>query len=59
MALGEVAMRLELGWASSEAADEVVDALRAIAQDVREDEEIRASAVSGVGVWSQPRGCPN
>ena len=49
-ALGEVAMRLELGWASSEAADEVVDALRAIAEDVREDEEIRASAVSGVGV---------
>ena len=51
-ALGEVAMRLELGWASSEAADEVVDALRAIAEDVREDEEIRASAVSGVGVVS-------
>ena len=53
-ALGEVAMRLELGWASSEAADEVVEALRAIAEDVREDEEIRASAVSGVGVVSAP-----
>lgn len=49
-ALGEVAMRLELGWASSEDADEVVDALRAIAEDVREDEQIRAAAVSGVGV---------
>ncbi len=49
-ALGEVAMRLELGWASSEEADEVVEALRAIAEDVREDEQIRASAVSGVGV---------
>lgn len=52
-ALGEVAMRLELGWASSEAADEVVGALRSIAQDAREDEQIRASAVSGVGVVTE------
>ncbi len=50
VALGEVAMRLELGWASSEAADDVVETLRFIAEDVREDEQIRASAVSGVGV---------
>ena len=52
-ALGEVAMRLELGWAASEDADEVVDALRAIAEDVREDEQIRATALSGVGVVSE------
>ena len=51
-ALGEVAMRLELGWASSEGAEDVVEALRAIAEDAREEEEIRASAVSGVGVVS-------
>ena len=49
-ALGEVAMRLELGWASGEGADEVVDSLRAIAVDVREDDELRASAVSAIGV---------
>lgn len=49
-ALGEVAMRLELGWASGEDADEVVDCLRTIAEDVREDDELRASAVSAVGV---------
>ena len=52
-ALGEVAMRLELGWASSEAADDVVATLRTIVQDVREDEEIRASALSGVGVVTE------
>lgn len=52
MALGEVAMRVELGWASSEEADEVVGALRAIVEDAREDEELRASALSGVGVVS-------
>lgn len=52
--LGEVAMRLELGWAASEAAGEVVGALRSIAEDVREDEQIRASAVSGVGVVTAP-----
>ena len=51
-ALGDVAMRLELGWASSEDAGEVVEALRAIAEDAREDEQIRAAAVSGVGVIS-------
>ncbi len=51
-ALGEIAMRLELGWASSEGADDVVGTLRNIARDVREDEEIRASAVSGIGVVS-------
>ncbi|MDE2988116.1 MAG: HEAT repeat domain-containing protein [Chloroflexota bacterium] len=49
-ALGEVAMRLELGWASGEDADEVVDCLHTIAEDVREDDELRASAVSAVGV---------
>ncbi|MXX48661.1 MAG: hypothetical protein F4Z38_10225 [Chloroflexi bacterium] len=49
-ALGEVAMRLELGWASGEDADDVVDCLRTIAEDVREDDELRASAVSAVGV---------
>ena len=49
-ALGEVAMRLELGWAASEGAGQVVDALRMIAEDVREDDELRASAVSAVGV---------
>ena len=51
-ALGEVAMRLELGWAASEDAEQVVEALRALAEDVREDEQIRATAVSGVGVVS-------
>ncbi|MYA02891.1 MAG: hypothetical protein F4038_05050 [Chloroflexi bacterium] len=49
-ALGEVAMRLELGWASGEDADDVVDCLHTIAEDVREDDELRASAVSAVGV---------
>lgn len=51
-ALGEVAMRVELGWAASEDAGDVVDALRAIVEDEREDEELRASALSGVGVVS-------
>lgn len=53
IALGEVAMRVELGWASSEDAEGVVDALREVAEDPREDEEIRASALSGVGVVSE------
>ncbi len=57
-ALGAAALRLELGWASSETADGVADALRAIAEDVREADELRASAVSGVGVvdaaWVAP-----
>ncbi len=52
-ALGEVMLRVELGWASSEAAGDVAGALRAIAEDVREDEELRAAAVSGVGVVSE------
>lgn len=52
-ALGGVAMRVELGWASSEDAGDVVDALRTIVQDEREDEEVRASALSGVGVVSE------
>ena len=52
-ALGAVALRLELGWAASEAAGEVVDTLRTIVQDVREDESIRALALSGVGVVSE------
>lgn len=54
VALGEVAMRLELGWASSEDAEQVVHALRVIAEDVREDDELRASAVSAVGVVTAP-----
>jgi hypothetical protein len=53
-ALGGVAMRLELGWASSEDAEDVVDTLRLIARDDREDEQVRASAVSGVGVVTEP-----
>lgn len=53
IALGEVAMRVELGWAASEDAGDVVDALRAMVEDEREDEELRASALSGVGVVSQ------
>ena len=53
-ALGEVAMRMELGWASSEGAGDVTDVLRAIVKDEREDEGVRASALSGVGVVSEP-----
>ena len=53
-ALGDVALRLELGWASSEAAGDVIEALRTLAEDVREDEEIRAAALSGVGVATAP-----
>ena len=52
-ALGEVAMRVELGWASSEDAGEVVGALRTIVEDEREDEDVRASALSGIGVVSE------
>ncbi len=52
-ALGGIAMRVELGWAASEDAGEVVGALRQIAEDEMEDEEIRASALSGVGVVSE------
>ena len=52
--LGEVAMRVELGWASSEAADDVFEALRMIAEDTQEDEELRAAALSGVGVATEP-----
>ncbi len=51
-ALGEVAMRVELGWAASEDAGDVVPALRAIAEDATEDEELRASALSAVAVVS-------
>ncbi len=52
-ALGEVAMRVELGWASSEDAGDVIDTLRSVVKDAREDEEVRASALSGVGVVSE------
>ncbi|MCY3921678.1 MAG: HEAT repeat domain-containing protein [Chloroflexi bacterium] len=52
-ALGEVAMRVELGWAASEDAGEVVGALRTIVEDDREDEEVRATALSGIGVISE------
>ncbi len=52
-ALGEVAMRVELGWAASEDAGEVVGALRTIVEDDREDDEVRATALSGVGVISE------
>lgn len=51
-ALGEITMRLELGWASSEGAESVVDSLRALAVDVLEDESIRAAAIAAVGVIS-------
>ncbi|MCY3567263.1 MAG: HEAT repeat domain-containing protein [Chloroflexi bacterium] len=51
-ALGEVAMRVELGWASSEDAGDVVQSLRAIAEDVSEEEELRASALSALAVAS-------
>ena len=53
-ALGEVAMRVELGWASGEAAGDVGDVLRTIAEDPLEDERIRAEAVSAVGVFDAP-----
>lgn len=51
-ALGEVAMRVELGWASSEDAGDVVQSLRTIAEDVSEEEELRASALSALSVAS-------
>ena len=51
IALGDVAMRVELGWASGEGADGVIDELRTLAEDPLEDEQIRAVAVSGVGVF--------
>ncbi len=53
-ALAEVALRLELGWAASEEADGVVETLRALAQDPQEAEALRAAAISGVGVVSEP-----
>ncbi len=52
-ALGELALRVELGWAASEAADDVVGALRGIAEDEMEHEDVRAAALSGVGVVSE------
>ena len=53
IALGAVALRLELGWASGEGADTVVDTLRGIAQDPREEESVRGAAVAAVGVISE------
>ena len=50
--LGDVAMRVELGWAASEDAADVVPSLRTIAEDATEDEELRASALSAVAVVS-------
>ncbi len=52
-ALGEIAMRLELGWASGEGADAVVETLRGIAVDAREEETLRAAAIAAVGVISE------
>lgn len=46
-ALGEVALRVELGWAGSEEAEGVLGALRGIAEDVREEPAVRASAIAG------------
>lgn len=52
-ALGAIALRLELGWASGEGAETVVETLRVIAQDPREDETVRGAAVAAVGVISE------
>ena len=43
---------VELGWAASEDAGDVVPSLRTIAEDATEDEELRASALSAVAVVS-------
>ena len=49
-ALGAVALRVELGWAGAEAADSVVDSLRTIAEDAREESELRAAAIAAAAV---------
>ncbi len=49
-ALGEVALRVELGWAASEDAGGVVGALRTIAEDVREESELRGAAIAAAAV---------
>ena len=49
-ALGEVALRVELGWAGAEDAGAVVPTLRTIAEDVREEPELRAAAVAAAAV---------
>ena len=49
-ALGDVALREELGWAASEEAGGVVGALRELAVDVREEPELRAAAIAAVAV---------
>ena len=49
-ALGEVALRVELGWAGSESADSVVATLRLLAEDVREELDLRAAAIAAAGV---------
>ena len=53
-ALGDVALRVELGWASSESAGNVVQSLRVLAEDVLEDDQLRAAAIAGVAVVSEP-----
>lgn len=57
-ALGEVALRHELGWADSEDAAEVIPALRRIAEDAREEAAVRAGAIAGAAVaaagWTAP-----
>ena len=57
-ALGEVALRAELGWASSERAEGVIPALRRIAEDSREEPALRAGAIAGAAVaqeeWIAP-----
>lgn len=49
-ALGEVALRVELGWAGAEEAGEVVGALREIAEDLREEPPLRAAAIAAAAV---------
>ena len=51
--LADVAYRLELGWASSEEAEPVIETLRALAEDPQEEEQLRASALSGLAVVSE------
>ncbi len=52
-ALGAVALRLEIGWASDERTLGVVPALRALAEDALEDEQLRAAAIASVAVMSE------
>ena len=53
VALGEVALRVELGWAGAEDAEGVVGALRGIAEDGREEAELRGAAIAAAAVAHQ------